>query len=691
MLAQEADIKYLRWGRPFKEFILEDFIDSLQSLNKDQISTDDKQVFDLAHLLKAKKKCIVIEDIHFLAHADQDPVQFYRRLLSSCNLYYVQHNICFILSCVKIPAVFIRENPLLNKWKFIDSRDLDSYNKFIKNRRFSYLVDFLRFNYPDLERHHFLKIGDFIGNNYKRKDLHTDDFKRFVLALLETSGHFDSEIYHELPVEPEIALYETGKINNHLKLLIIGQDEAIQRISDAAEIAYLSRRNDHCPKAVFLFVGPSGVGKTRICQEMARVLSGYKFLQINLAEHNDRAAVNKLIGLGRGYEDSKYGGILTEPVRLHPRYVLLFDELDHAHYSVTQLFYKIFEGEIMDGRGRKVSFRECFIIMTTNRGCISERLPYEEQRRAIEDKLIKEEKKDEKGGSIFSQPFLGRIHSIIQFNELRPPALVRIAQNYFRDKIVIPYEKQYGLKFTFHLKEIRPALIKDNILDKEYAFFEQWALLASNDHVQGARRLFQIMDEHLLFPLELFLIRQRGLLTSRFEIKTFFDPYCPEGQDYDRASILLIDDDPKASDTLSKIIRTSLITIEQVDFEQEAGALTPSVILLDLLKGGEIVGQKLLANLQERYPDVPVCIYSALSEGPHLDKLKSSLWKYGIFDYISKADPPDLAIGIIFRALQERYLNVKSKAHKKLIKINLEFPVNISGDGIEFVVNREVV
>src|SRR3972149_8555490 len=164
----------------------------------------------------------------------------------------------------------------------------------------------------------------------------------------------------------------------------MGQEEAIQKFVDAAAISYSSVKEDNKPNAVFLFVGPSGVGKTEICRQLKDFLPGYRFLQINLSEYNDNAAVDKLIGIGRGYEGSKYGGILTEPIRRYPKYVILFDELDHAHSSIFQLFYKIFEGEIMDGRGRPVSFKDGFIIMTTNKGIIEENIPLSEKRFAIE-------------------------------------------------------------------------------------------------------------------------------------------------------------------------------------------------------------------------------------------------------------------------------------------------------------------
>ena len=687
-LDKEAGITYFRWPEPFRTLRLDDMENNSFDF---KVSTDDKEVFKLEKILKeskSKNKYVVIENLHVLAHSYQNPNGFYKELLGVCNFYISQQNIFFVLSCAKIPAVFVKENPFIHRWEFVDC-NVPTVDSAFDNKETERLFYEFRRTYPQLEWHHFIKIRERLGEDANVTQLRDPQFDKLVRGLIESTGQFSSDIYlqdRSSMEEPE--LREVLQIKEHLQSIIIGQDEAIQRVADATLLAYNSILGDSKSKEIFLFVGPSGVGKTRICQELARILPGYRFLQVNLAEHNDQAAVNKLIGLGRGYEDSEYGGILTEPVRLYPKHIILFDELDHAHPSVARLFYKIFEGVIMDGRGRNVSFKDCFIIMTSNKGQVPDRLSPDQQRKAVEQKLIKQGKEAAKDNAIFTQAFLGRIHSVIRFNELTPYHMLKIAGKYFFDKIMRPYNERFDVEILFESRITKPGLMEKGVLNIESAFFEIWALLATQDREQGARRLFQLMDEYLIQPLELFRIKYHDNFKAGFQVKILFDPFWPPVADYDNAAVLLIDDESDEQDKLEKILQNHALNVKWADFEENLKQVNASVMLLDLLKDGELVGKNALSKLKSREIDTPICIYSSLPHGPQLDQLKSSLWEYGISEYIAKNEAPEKIREKVFDAIRENYLSKKAKAKEKIERVILESPISVDEHEAVFVLKR---
>ena len=413
---------------------------------------------------------------------------------------------------------------------------------------------------------------------------------------------------------------------------------------------------------VFLFVGPSGVGKTHLSRKLSEALPGFKFLQINLGEYPDRESVNKLIGLGRGYQDSEYGGILTEPVRLHPRYVILFDELDHAHNSVGQLFYKIFEGEVMDGRGRKISFNDCYIIMTTNRGQLqnASKIAGHERRERIEEVLKQPSAADKLE---FSDAFLGRIHEIIHFNSLSKADLVDVAANYFADKITKPYGDKMGVKLNFKFKGLpdNRGLIADKIISAESLFFEIWALKAGANNSQGARRLFQIMDEHLIRPLELarinlFELAQKKSKTPPVEITFIFEPVIGLGNldKLDEVTVVLIDDQPDAHDKITDLLPGSTQVVQygfnEVDLVQGA-----KVIILDLFDGENQVGLDNIVKIRSINKSAPIIIYSALGDSALKQQLEEMKAQYDIYAFVSKNSDGDLLKQYVCSAIKRKY------------------------------------
>jgi len=685
-LEDRGDIVYLRWPSPFESFRIEDVSDIC---TRGKVATDGKEVFRPDNLFREDRRgYIVIEHLHILAHSGSNPEGFYRGLLSACNFYTLRHGINFILSCAKLPVVFYKENACAHLWRFISC--IGSAAKEREKAENGGDLSHLRLEHPHMEDHDLFKLREYLKLREKHPETIIDELRALVDRLTESTSLYCSNTYVQDRLSGQQLLTEDiGRIRDHLRAIIIGQDEAIDRVADAILLAYHSLTSDQSPKGVFLFVGPSGVGKTRVCQEMARMLPGYRFLQINLSEHNDRAAVNKLIGLGRGYEESEPRGLLTEPIRLFPRHIVLFDELDHAHPSVLRLFYKIFEGEITDGRGRKISFRDAFIVMTTNKGRVDQVQDRSELRRAIEQKLIEEPQREDR--RIFDHPFLGRVQSIVQFKRLLPYDMLRIGAKHFSERIIIPYHKQYGVNVRFESMVPEPQLLKNGILSLKSLFFELWALWALQTQEQGARRLFQLMEEYLIQPIELFRIKYQKHLKEGFGLVLSFSPFWPAIMDYDNGVVLLIDDEEKEKQALLEQLGAKVLDVHWKDFsdiEAAFGQIKPYAILLDLLKEGQMVGKDVLIHIGNAGEDAPVCIYSALPEGPQLDQIKSSLWAYGISRYIGKRSAQEPLRKAIYGAILEHCLNQKVKAKPPIKGWFLEAPIYVEEKAAHFVLKE---
>ncbi len=222
------------------------------------------------------------------------------------------------------------------------------------------------------------------------------------------------------------------KMEDQMKNSIIGQDEAVSAISRAVRRSRAGIKNPRRPIGSFIFLGPTGVGKTLL----ARILSEFIFgdekalIQIDMSEYMDKFNVSRLIGAPPGYVGYEEGGQLTEKVRRRPYSVILLDEIEKAHPDVFNLLLQVFEdGQLTDSLGRKVDFRNTIIIMTSNVGAETIRnagsLGFMAQKEdtsynAIKDRLLGEVRKS------FKPEFLNRIDDIIVFRPLAREHLQQI-------------------------------------------------------------------------------------------------------------------------------------------------------------------------------------------------------------------------------------------------------------------------
>ncbi|HBR70510.1 TPA: hypothetical protein DIC20_03670 [Candidatus Dependentiae bacterium] len=214
-----------------------------------------------------------------------------------------------------------------------------------------------------------------------------------------------------------------------LKKRVIGQDEAIDEISHAIQIHRTGMTDPNKPIGSFLFLGPTGVGKTEVAKTLADFLFNdpHRLIRIDMSEYMEKHSVARLIGSPPGYVGYEEGGQLTEAVRRNPYSVVLFDEIEKAHPDVMNIFLQILdEGHLTDGQGRKVSFKNCIIIMTSNIGAtiILEASEITDKVRADVDKLLHQALRPE---------LLNRIDAIIFFHRLSEKDVEKIAEIQLND------------------------------------------------------------------------------------------------------------------------------------------------------------------------------------------------------------------------------------------------------------------
>ena len=265
-------------------------------------------------------------------------------------------------------------------------------------------------------------------------------------------------------------------LEKNLRMLVFGQDEAISSLAAAIKLSRAGLRELQKPIGSFLFAGPTGVGKTEVSRQLAKVL-GIELLRFDMSEYMERHTVSRLIGAPPGYVGFDQGGLLTEAVTKHPHAVVLLDEIEKAHPDVFNLLLQVMDhGTLTDNNGRKADFRNIILIMTTNAGASEGGRPsigFTRQDHSSDSMQVIER--------AFSPEFRNRLDAVIQF---RPLGIDIIAQ--VVDKFMFELETQ--------LAEKRVSVI----LEPEA---RQWLAEHGFDPQMGARPMGRVIQERIKKPL----------------------------------------------------------------------------------------------------------------------------------------------------------------------------------------------
>ena len=269
------------------------------------------------------------------------------------------------------------------------------------------------------------KQGGFEG---KTPEETKEDFLPQVLPA--TIRQVISRISH-VPVENLSGNEKTQlkELENSLKKQIFGQDRAVKAVTDAVKRARAGLKNPEKPEAVFLFVGPTGVGKTELARALSSLLSE-PLLRFDMSEYQEKHTVSRLLGAPAGYVGFEEGGILTDAVRKNPHAVILFDEIEKAHSDIYNVFLQMMDyGFLTDNQGRKADFRNCIIIMTSNAGA------RDLEKRAMGFSSGSDLISDADDGSMkkaveetFTPEFRNRLDAIIPFAHLERKIVLQIVE-----------------------------------------------------------------------------------------------------------------------------------------------------------------------------------------------------------------------------------------------------------------------
>ncbi len=356
-------------------------------------------------------------------------------ILKGLKIYYEDHhNVKYSLNALK-SAAELSERYIMDR--FLPDKAIDVIDEAGANRRMS-------------------------NADGKQKNINVHDIENIVAKMArippKTVSSSDVDVLKRL--------------DRNLKLVVFGQDEAIDTMSDAIKMARSGLGTPDKPVGSFLFAGPTGVGKTEVTLQLAKVL-GVEFIRFDMSEYMERHTVSRLIGAPPGYVGFDQGGLLTDEITKHPHSVLLFDEIEKAHPDVFNLLLQVMDhGTLTDTNGRKTDFRNVIIIMTTNAGAqlMSRRtMGFTEQDNETDG--MEEIKR------LFTPEFRNRLDGIIQFKALDERTITNVV-----DKFIIELEHQLEDKKVI-------MMVEDGA--------RKWLAKKGYDPKMGARPMARVIQEHL--------------------------------------------------------------------------------------------------------------------------------------------------------------------------------------------------
>ncbi|MEJ2763193.1 ATP-dependent Clp protease ATP-binding subunit ClpA [Photobacterium sp. MCCC 1A19761] len=266
------------------------------------------------------------------------------------------------------------------------------------------------------------------------------------------------------------------KLDSKLKMLVFGQDQAIDVLTEAIKLSRAGLGAENKPVGSFLFAGPTGVGKTEVTVQLARTL-GIELLRFDMSEYMERHTVSRLIGAPPGYVGYDQGGLLTDAVIKNPHSVVLLDEIEKAHPDVFNLLLQVMDnGTLTDNNGRKADFRNVILVMTTNAGVT------ETVRKSIG--LVQQDNSTDAMGEIkrvFTPEFRNRLDGIIWFNHLDKVVITQVV-----DKFIVELQAQLDARGVS--MEVSSAA-------------REWLANKGYDRSMGARPMARVIQDNLKKPM----------------------------------------------------------------------------------------------------------------------------------------------------------------------------------------------
>ena len=298
--------------------------------------------------------------------------------------------------------------------------------------------------------------------NIKRKTVNEQDVERVISLMAQIPEK-------SVSTKDRVSL---GKLEEDLKRVIFGQDEAIHKLSNSIMMSRAGLGEEEKPIGSFLFSGPTGVGKTEVSRQLAKIL-GVELIRFDMSEYMERHTVSRLIGAPPGYVGYDQGGLLTEAVTKNPHSVILLDEIEKAHPEVFNVLLQVMDhGTLTDNNGRQASFRNCVLIMTTNSGALEmarESMGFQKQDNTSDgSEAIKK---------AFSPEFRNRLTSIVQFGALKTEVIHTVV-----DKFLTELQAQ--------LDEKRVVLEVDNKA-------RSWLADKGYDEKMGARPMQRLIQDEI--------------------------------------------------------------------------------------------------------------------------------------------------------------------------------------------------
>ena len=269
---------------------------------------------------------------------------------------------------------------------------------------------------------------------------------------------------------------QLADLASNLKMVVFGQDKAIDSLSTSIKLARAGLREGTKPIGSFLFAGPTGVGKTEVCKQLSRIL-GVELVRFDMSEYMERHTVSRLIGAPPGYVGFDQGGLLTDAVTKNPHSVVLLDEIEKAHPDVYNLLLQVMDhGTLTDNNGRKADFRNVILIMTTNAGA-------EAMSRASIGFSMQDHQSDgmEAIKKMFAPEFRNRLDDIVQFGELSIEVIKTVV-----DKFLVQLQSQLDEKKVFLEVDEKARL---------------WLAQNGYDPKMGARPMERVIQEKVKKPL----------------------------------------------------------------------------------------------------------------------------------------------------------------------------------------------